>query len=152
MLLDHVRHARAETGGVVMGYWVGDREVVITAATSAGSRATHREDGYEPDVDHDQREIARIYQESGRLHTYLGDWHTHPLGAPVPSSTDRRTVEEIATDPDYRAPNPLYAIVATPWHGVASRRPKQLVLYSWGDERLVPMEVVVADLPVRTDG
>jgi len=113
MLLDHVRHARAETGGVVMGYWVSDREVVITAATSAGSRATHREDGYEPDVDHDQREIARIYQESGRLHTYLGDWHTHPDSGPGLSRRDRNTLRAIAADAGARAPEPLMVIIGS---------------------------------------
>jgi integrative and conjugative element protein (TIGR02256 family) len=111
MRLEHVLHAPAETGGVVMGYWVDDREVVITAATSAGSRATHREDGYEPDVDHDQREIGRIYSESGRLHTYLGDWHTHPGSGPGLSWRDRSTLRAIAADARARAPTPLMLIV-----------------------------------------
>jgi integrative and conjugative element protein (TIGR02256 family) len=118
MLLDHVRHAPAETGGVVMGYWVSDREVVITAATSAGSQATHREDGYEPDVDHDQREIARIYQESGRLHTYLGDWHTHPDSAPGLSRRDRNTLRAIATDAGARTPEPLMVIIGSSVDGL----------------------------------
>lgn len=113
MLVDLSRYAPAETGGVVMGYWVGDREVVITAATSAGARATHREDRYEPDVDHDQREIARIYRESGRLHTYLGDWHTHPDSGPGLSRRDRNTLRAIAADAGARAPEPLMLIIGS---------------------------------------
>lgn len=119
MILDHIRHAPAETGGVVMGYWVSDREVVITAATSAGPRATHREDGYEPDVDHDQLEIARIYHESGRLHTYLGDWHTHPGSGPGLSRRDRNTLRAIAVDAGARAPEPLMIIIASSLDGLS---------------------------------
>jgi len=113
MALDHGREAPAETGGIVMGYWVSEKEVVITAATSAGPRAGHCEDRYDPDVEHDQAEIARIYAETGRLHTYLGDWHTHPDSGPGLSRRDRRTLRAIASDPGARAPTPLMVIVAS---------------------------------------
>lgn len=113
MVRDHGRRAPAETGGVVMGYRVSVGEIVITAATSAGPRARHRVDGYDPDVEHDQAEIARLYAASGRLHTYLGDWHTHPDSSVGLSRRDRRTLRAIARDPGARAPSPLMLIVAS---------------------------------------
>lgn len=119
MILDDIQHAPNETGGVVMGYWVSDSEIVITAATSAGPRAIHREDGYEPDVAHDHREIARIYRESGRLSTYLGDWHTHPGSGPGLSRRDRNTLRAIAVDAGARAPEPLMVIIASSLDGLS---------------------------------
>jgi len=116
MLLDLGHHDPTETGGVVMGYWVTDLEVVITEATSAGPRAGHRGDAYEPDVEHDLQEIARVYAESGRRHTYLGDWHTHLAAGPGLSRRDRKTLRAIATDKGARAPVPLMVVVAS-WDG-----------------------------------
>lgn len=111
MLLDYQQHAPQETGGVLMGYWVSPEEVVVAHATSAGPNARHMRDGYEPDIAHDQVEIARIYESSGRLHTYLGDWHTHPATGPGMSRRDRRTLVGIAADPGARASAPLMVIV-----------------------------------------
>ncbi len=142
MVVDHERHDPAETGGIVMGYWVSDHEVVITAATSAGPRAQHRENGYDPDVEHDAAEIARIYAVSGRLHTYLGDWHSHPGSRPGLSRRDRRTLRAIASDAGARAPTPLMVIVASTdsalvaavWVRWATARPTQSFIIKPFDE------------------
>jgi integrative and conjugative element protein (TIGR02256 family) len=130
MIVDFGRYIPSETGGILLGYWVTPDEVVITDATSAGLRARHRADGYEPDVGHDQREIARIYAESGRQHTYLGDWHTHPGSEPALSRRDRKTLRAIAADVGARALAPLMmiigsgedAVTATVWYLPAGAR------------------------------
>lgn len=112
MIVDHATYAPKETGGVMMGYWVSHNEVVVIAATSAGPNAKHLKDGYEPDVEHDAREIATIYETSGRLHAYLGDWHTHPDSSPALSRKDRQTLASIATDTGARVETPIMVIVA----------------------------------------
>ena len=100
-----------ESGGVLVGYWVKEwEEVVITTATGPGPAATHQNDRFLPDTAYHEREVARIYAESGRLHSYLGDWHSHPGGQPIASSTDHRTLRKIAESPEARAPRPLMAI------------------------------------------
>jgi integrative and conjugative element protein (TIGR02256 family) len=107
-----------ETGGVLIGYWaIPSQEVVVTAAIGPGSRALHEKDRFIPDPEHQESEIARHYQDSGRLHTYLGDWHTHPHSRAHMSRLDRRTLEIIACHPAARAPIPIMAILAggTPW-------------------------------------
>jgi integrative and conjugative element protein (TIGR02256 family) len=107
-----------ETGGVLLGYWVRPgEEVVIVEAVGPGPGAVHGERRFRPDRDFQEAQIARHYHESGRYHTYLGDWHTHPRGAPRLSRLDRRTLRAITRDPDARAPMPLMAILAdgTPW-------------------------------------
>lgn len=99
-----------ETGGVLVGYWLGD-EVIITAATQAGPLASHKRDRYDPDPIHDEERVADLYDASGRVWTYLGDWHTHIDGNLVPSRLDRRTLRRIADDRAARASRPLMVIV-----------------------------------------
>src|SRR2546425_707963 len=79
MLAEAERTLPNETGGVLIGYWaVPFREVVLTAVVGPGPQALHDTDIFIPDPEYQEAEIARCYEESGRLHTYLGDWHTHP--------------------------------------------------------------------------
>lgn len=99
-----------ETGGILMGYWAG-LSVVITHAVGPGPNATHNEMSFIPDWCYHESEIARLYQESGRIDTYLGDWHSHPDFCTELSPTDRRTLAKIAKHPGARVPAPLMAII-----------------------------------------
>lgn len=102
-----------ETGGVLLGYWVNsDEEVIITHATRPGPEAIHRPKSFIPDDEYQQAEIARTYEESGRLHTYLSDWHTHPNGSAILSCKDRRTLRKIAKCKDARVTIPIMALLA----------------------------------------
>ena len=62
-------------------------------------------------------EIAEHYYASGRVETYLGDWHSHPNGGGRLSSLDRRTLAMIAGFDAARAPRPLMAVLhgGEPW-------------------------------------
>lgn len=121
------RVAPCETGGVLVGYWARPaREVVITAVLGPGPRAVHLEERFEPDSEYHRREVARLYEASGRLHSYLGDWHTHPRSGPWPSPLDHKTLRTIARDPGARAATPLMAIL-----GVAEPGDSRRVLLVW---------------------
>ena len=101
-----------ETGGVLMGFWSGDPfQPVITDIIGPGPNAVHHLDSFMPDGGFQLGEIERIYRESARVITYLGDWHTHPTGGGRPSKRDRKTLRKIASDPEARAPIPLMAIL-----------------------------------------
>ena len=107
-----------ETGGVWMGYRVErTRETVVTDLVGPGPYAVFGKDSFKPDSDYQLAEIDRIYQQSGRRHTFLGDWHTHPRSGPYLSSTDREALHEIAADPASQQPCPVMAILAggSPW-------------------------------------
>lgn len=106
-----VRAGALETGGLLVGYWSGEADVVVTDATRPGPLAAHAEDTYVPDADHDELAMARLYAASGRRHAYLGDWHSHPRGGVGLSERDRRTLLTIATSAQARAPVPLMGIV-----------------------------------------
>ena len=112
MLVEADRVFPLETGGVMMGYWpeAGD-EVVIYQVSGPGPLAVHSKHAFVPDGDYQEAEVARAYEESGRVNSYLGDWHTHPREGVYMSPKDKRTLLRIARSPGARAPVPLMAVL-----------------------------------------
>lgn len=110
---ESLRTAPHETGGVLMGYWTHQfQEVVICKTIGPGPKAKHGLTFFQPDHDWQEREIARIYHDSGRYVTYLGDWHSHPGGPNTLSLKDRLTLCRIAYHQQARAAMPLMGIIA----------------------------------------
>lgn len=99
-----------ETGGILMGYWAG-RDVVITDFVGPGPKAVHKRYSFTPDSKWQEAEIARIYNESGRVTTYLGDWHSHPDSTAALSLKDLVTLLRVATHKPARAPKPIMCIL-----------------------------------------
>jgi integrative and conjugative element protein (TIGR02256 family) len=112
MVKEFLRKLPNETGGVLVGYWLADSEgAVITDVLGPGPRAKHRKISFVPDASYHESEIARLYEESGRLHTYLGDWHSHPDSTTRLSRTDRHTLLTIAKHAEARVVTPLMAVI-----------------------------------------
>jgi integrative and conjugative element protein (TIGR02256 family) len=113
-----------------------------------GPKATHGKRRFIPDGDFHDDAIARLYCESGRLHTYLGDWHSHPEGGLDLSRRDRFTFKRIAESPDARAPLPLMVILA-------GKRAWKLAIWRYAPERvgarLLGPGVVACDVKVYAD-
>lgn len=99
-----------ETGGILMGY-LSDRDVVITDLIGPGPNAVHRRYSFTPDAIWQEQEIARIYTESGRISTYLGDWHSHPYGGRKLSVKDLEVMIRVATHRPARAVRPIIGIL-----------------------------------------
>lgn len=100
-----------ETGGVLLGWTLNGAHYVLDAV-GPGPNATHAPTGFDPDSDWQEQAIAEAYARSGRRVTYLGDWHTHPRGAPRPRRLDRATMRAIAGHEAARCPEPFMLIVA----------------------------------------
>lgn len=100
-----------ETGGVLLGYWSSHDELVITNLIGPGINALHGRHSFSPDAKWQEAEIAKIYKKSGRLITYLGDWHSHPEGAPSLSIRDLVTMFRVAVHKPARAPRPIMGIL-----------------------------------------
>lgn len=110
-----------------------------------GPNARHGWSYFEPEG---QWQVARgreIYRASGRTIAYLGDWHTHPHGSAVPSARDRQTALDIATDTVFRAPEPLYGIVARSLRHFMRKRFWELAMYMFVDGELKGMAVELFD-------
>lgn len=102
-----------ETGGILMGYWGSATEAVITAVIGPGPKAVHKKRAFRPDSAYHEQEIARLYAQSGRTETYLGDWHTHPGAAAYMSFRDEETLSTIANHKEARLQTPLMMILGT---------------------------------------
>lgn len=106
-----------------MGYQVATR-LTITDVIGPGPAAKHERFAFTPDTQWQVERIAELYARSGRRLSYLGDWHTHPLGRPTPSHRDRETLRTISRYPDARCPQPLMLILGGgdgSWHGQLCR-------------------------------
>lgn len=100
-----------ETGGVLMGYWAGLDQVVITNIIGPGPKAIHKRYSFTPDDKWHTDGIARIYEKSGRVITYLGEWHSHPYGSPGLSIKDFVTLFRVAVHKPARNPRPIMGIL-----------------------------------------
>jgi len=107
-----------ETGGVLIGYWRSEFEVMVADVIGPGPQAVHSRTSFAPDYDFQESQVADVYRRSlGRL-TYLGDWHSHPGGVAALSERDRRTLARIAASREARVAYPLMVILAggSPWN------------------------------------
>jgi integrative and conjugative element protein (TIGR02256 family) len=135
-----------ETGGVLMGYWAKEyMEVVITDVIGPGPNSKHSPSGFVPDYSFQEAEIERIYEESNRFSTYLGDWHTHPLASCRPSFKDKHTLHRIASFPDARCAVPLMVIL-----GGGKDRKWLLQIWKYRSSVLPAWIVCCATEPVET--
>lgn len=99
-----------ETGGVLLG-WRSPGHVCVTNIVGPEPTAHHTETSFVPDAVWQAEQIGQLYAASGRRLAYLGDWHTHPGAAPVPSPRDIQTLYSIAQHPSARCPQPIMIII-----------------------------------------
>jgi integrative and conjugative element protein (TIGR02256 family) len=110
MRADAELHRTCETGGLLLGY-VQDPDVVICDVIGPGPGAQRTDTTFLPDDRWQTEELAERYAASGRSHTYLGDWHTHPAGAGTLSGRDRRTLRRIARARQARIAAPVSLVL-----------------------------------------
>ena len=105
--------APLETGGMLVGYLgVEPAELVVTGMIGGGPDAIEKREGFEPNGAWQREELARRYEESGRVTTFVGDWHSHPAGVAAPSRKDVRTARRISRARAARMKEPLTLIAA----------------------------------------
>lgn len=113
IIAETARTLPLETGGMLIGYWSDDtRDAVIVDTIAPGPAAIHARAAFVSDGEWQQQRLEEIYRHSGRIHTYLGDWHSHPHGEAAPSPRDRHTARVVAAEQHARAPHPITLIVA----------------------------------------
>ena len=138
-----------ETGGALLG-WRDGRDAVVAQVLGPGPNAKHGFFSFEPDFEWQVEQGRRIYHQSNRCVTYIGDWHTHPFAPPRPSWTDEKAASQISEDPDFRAPEALSLIVGRIWRARRDSDPiDSLMIYSWRDDRFEPLEIIRCTLDSR---
>lgn len=79
-----------EAGGQLFGLLKG-QNVLITEATPPSLKDRRNLFGFIPNRQREQEDIHNRYPNG--LH-FVGDWHTHPQGIPVPSNTDLASIRD----------------------------------------------------------
>lgn len=136
-----------ETGGHLFGY-ESDEGIVVALALDVGPKTRHHRTRLVPDQGHLQALIEQIFEKSGSRLSYVGDWHSHPLGPARPSGTDVGAAAKMASDEGVDLPRPLVIIQQT---HVFHRRVQigHLAAFRWEPamETLLPCETVVTTVP-----
>lgn len=101
-----------ETGGLLLGRRLADT-IHISHVIGGGPGAISTTTSFVPDRDWQYDRIDELFQETRGRIEYLGDWHTHPGGNPLPSRTDRALLRSTARNPACRCPMPVMIIVGT---------------------------------------
>lgn len=129
-----------EAGGILLGAYRGP-DMEVTGLTRPGPADEQRPFSFiRVDPVHEAAN-ARAWQNSGGTVSYVGEWHTHPCGAVIPSSADVRSWRGEAR----RCGRPMAFVLVVPgeW-GVFVVWPKwifsaeaRLTLKEWGKTGMV---------------
>lgn len=99
-----------ETGGVLIGrYAEGQRVAVVTEALPAPADSKGGPTWFVRGVRALNAKLKRRWN-SGRGY-YLGEWHYHPGGVPVPSKPDCAQMRSISESASYSCPEPVLLII-----------------------------------------
>jgi integrative and conjugative element protein (TIGR02256 family) len=100
-----------ETGGVLIGHYTADHRCALVSQVLPAPSDSHSGPAwFHRGVAGLQQELESLWQNQGWY--YLGEWHLHPGGVPLPSATDYRQMHAIATDEQYKCPEPLLLVLA----------------------------------------
>jgi len=79
-----------ESGGILVGAYRGPHIEIFSFTTPGPKDLRQAYSFVKRDPSH-QSTATNAWKQSRGKATYLGEWHTHPLGAPEPSAIDRHT-------------------------------------------------------------
>ncbi len=84
-----------ESGGILLGSVYPRSHVLVERATRPGFLDKAGRYFFDRSRSRAQRIVNRHWKMSAGLEVYLGEWHTHPVAHPVPSSRDRRMIRNM---------------------------------------------------------
>src|SRR5262249_9219543 len=94
----------SEIGGLLMGEHIGGDEFRVVDISVQRTRGSIASFVRAPASHEGQLKafFARTKSDFTRFN-YLGEWHSHPMFAPVPSDTDCQSMQSIVDNPDVGA-------------------------------------------------
>ena len=96
---------KIESGGIIVGTLnPHENQVVVTDVTLPYAKDVRKSNMFKRDSVGHQEEMDRLWNESQKTKTYLGEWHTHKQNIPVPSWIDKNDWKRISKKPlNYKA-------------------------------------------------
>ena len=119
-----------ETGGILIGYRASLRESVITSLIGAGPRAIRTRTSFTPDLDYQERAIEQHFLLTEGSESYLGDWHSHPMGVVGLGWRDKRVLTRIAQYEPSNTPNPFMMILS-------KHQDWEMSIWRWYQRRII---------------
>jgi proteasome lid subunit RPN8/RPN11 len=103
-----------ETGGILLGQVDVQRHTVyVTEALGPPADSERRPYRFKKGTRGVSEIITSAMAETGGLISYVGEWHTHPVGGTALSSTDRAAVADLRADLD-KLGWPTHVMIITP--------------------------------------
>jgi len=85
---------KKESGGVLSGFYLDDYSYRITDASEPTKLDKSSKFSFNRAKESAQDFINNLFRKSKGKKIYLGEWHTHPEGVPVPSDLDIRSIRK----------------------------------------------------------
>ena len=104
------KSSRTETGGALVGFLSQDNYVIVTNACGPGPRAELRRYSVLIDGKYAHSFCTRLFERSGGLLDYVGDWHRHPGWSLKSSRQDLNAMRTIRDARCCSIPYPITAI------------------------------------------
>ncbi len=82
-----LNHFTPESAGVLIGERRG-KHIVVCTISEPGLGDIRQRYRVDRRGAHHQSIVDAAFEQTGGVHQYLGEWHTHPEDKPSPSSTD----------------------------------------------------------------
>lgn len=102
-----------ETGGLLVGFIHYKRRIIyVTRALSPPPDSAGFPYAFKLGVQDVPEQLQEIYQRTGGVISYVGEWHSHPNGTEQLSGTDLAAVKQIAAHLQ-RAGIPAHVMIAT---------------------------------------
>lgn len=105
------RNPGVETGGILMGYQMNERDWLVTYASEPGPQAVHSPLTIVFDDSYLNNLVTRLQIRSTRRWQYIGDWHSHTVRKLMPSKGDKQTISTKASEAKYGSKSPIMLIV-----------------------------------------
>ena len=84
-----------EAGGILLGRVYLNGDVRIDLTTTPNSRDKAGPYFFDRSRSSAQKIVDRVWEESFGEMNYLGEWHSHPVPHPTPSSRDRQMIRNM---------------------------------------------------------
>lgn len=102
-----------ETGGILVGYYTSRRDVaVVTDILAAPQDSVRYRSRFQRGVSGLRDLLTGLWRRPiEKRRYYLGEWHSHPEGPPIPSHEDHEQMRRIA-DGSFNCPEPILLLAS----------------------------------------
>lgn len=115
-LIDNIKkvlfkHYPKEFGGVFIGTVETDFKIINIEDIIIPQEYSNNRFYFKRFSNFINEQLRKIFKNSKGQKKYLGEWHSHPDGQPIPSQKDLDTILKIATNKKAQNTTPIFAII-----------------------------------------